>query len=168
MKINERIKTIIYKNIIVMMVLFMVLTTIGTVFSLKTVDAYEKEYPTLIYNNDKKGTPINPNLTRIQTEGGILQGIGMALSENVTYTKKGNVIENSFMEYKIPSRLDIEKITVDFEPSYENLGPYGAKSIGEVVINTPSPAIQEAIYQACGKRFYELPITSEDIALANE
>ena len=114
------------------------------------------------------GTPINPNLTRIQTEGGILQGIGMALSENVTYTKKGNVIENSFMEYKIPSRLDIEKITVDFEPSYENLGPYGAKSIGEVVINTPSPAIQEAIYQACGKRFYELPITSEDIALANK
>lgn len=91
----------------------------------------------------------------------------MALSENVTYTKKGNVIENSFMEYKIPSRLDIEKITVDFEPSYENLGPYGAKSIGEVVINTPSPANQEAIYQACGKRFYELPITSEDIALAN-
>lgn len=112
------------------------------------------------------GTPLNPNLTRIQAEGGILQGIGMALSEDINYTAKGTVLENSFMEYKIPSRMDVEKITVDFKPSYESLGPFGAKSIGEVVINTPSPAIQEAVYQACGKRFYELPIKAEDIAFA--
>ena len=92
----------------------------------------------------------------------------MALTENVTYNTRGKVIENSFMEYKIPSRMDVEKITVDFKPSYENLGPFGAKSIGEVVINTPSPAIQEAVYQACGKRFYELPIKAEDIAMAFE
>ncbi len=114
------------------------------------------------------GTPLNPNLTRIQAEGGILQGIGMALSEDITYTGKGSVLENSFMEYKIPTRMDVEKITVDFKPSYEHLGPYGAKSIGEVVINTPSPAIQEAVYQACGKRFYELPIKAEDIVLSKE
>ena len=114
------------------------------------------------------GTPLNPNLTRIQTEGGIMQGIGMALSEDVNCTSKGNVIENSFMEYKIPTRLDVEKLSVEFEPSYEDLGPFGAKSIGEVVINTTSPAIQEAVYQACGKRFYELPIRAEDIALAKK
>ena len=114
------------------------------------------------------GTPLNPNLTRIQAEGGILQGIGMALSDDITYTAKGSVLQNSFMEYKIPSRMDVEKITVDFKPSYENLGPFGAKSIGEVVINTPSPAIQEAVYQACGKRFYEMPIKAEDIAMAFE
>ncbi len=114
------------------------------------------------------GTPLNPNLTRIQAEGGILQGIGMALYEDVNYTANGNVMENSFMEYKIPTRMEVDKITVDFKPSYENLGPFGAKSIGEVVINTPSPAIQEAVYQACGKRFYNLPIKAEDIALANE
>ncbi len=114
------------------------------------------------------GTPLNPNLTRIQAEGGILQGIGMALYEDVNYTSKGAVKENSFMEYTIPSRMDVEKITVDFKPSYEHLGPFGAKSIGEVVINTPSPAIQEAVYQACGKRFYELPIRAEDIALAGK
>ncbi len=114
------------------------------------------------------GTPLNPNLTRIQAEGGILQGIGMALYEDVNYTANGNVMENSFMEYKIPTRMEVDKITVDFKPSYENLGPFGAKSIGEVVINTPSPAIQEAVYQACGKRFYNLPIKAEDIALASE
>ncbi|MCR4633480.1 MAG: molybdopterin-dependent oxidoreductase [Erysipelotrichaceae bacterium] len=111
------------------------------------------------------GTPLNPNLTRIQTEGGILQGIGMALYEDVNYSSKGSVLENSFMEYKASCRMDVEKITVDFEPSYEDLGPFGAKSIGEVVINTPSPAIQEAVYQACGKRFYELPIKAEDIIM---
>ena len=114
------------------------------------------------------GTPLNPNLTRIQTEGGILQGIGMALSEDINYSSKGNVIENSFMEYGVPTRLDVEKISVEFEPSYEDLGPFGAKSIGEVVINTASPAIQEAVYQACGKRFYELPIKAEDIVMAKE
>ncbi|MBQ6477784.1 MAG: molybdopterin-dependent oxidoreductase [Erysipelotrichaceae bacterium] len=114
------------------------------------------------------GTPLNPNLTRIQTEGGIMQGIGMALSEDISYGVKGNVIENSFMEYKIPTRMDVGKISVEFEPSYEDLGPFGAKSIGEVVINTTAPAIQEAVYQACGKRFYELPIKAEDIALAKD
>ena len=114
------------------------------------------------------GTPLNPNLTRIQTEGGIMQGIGMALSEDINCTSKGSVIENSFMEYKIPTRLDVEKLSVEFESSYENLGPFGAKSIGEVVINTTAPAIQEAVYQACGKRFYELPIKAEDIAMADK
>ncbi len=112
------------------------------------------------------GTPINTNLARVQAEGGILQGIGMALTENITYDKKGNVLENSFMQYKIPSREDIGHIQVEFESSYENEGPYGAKSIGEVVINTPSPAIAEALYNATGTRFYELPITPEKIAMA--
>ncbi|HKM34560.1 MAG TPA: molybdopterin cofactor-binding domain-containing protein [Lachnospiraceae bacterium] len=110
------------------------------------------------------GTTVNPNLARVQAEGGILQGIGMALMENITYTEKGHVIENSFMQYKIPSRLDIGHIRVEFESSFEQAGPFGAKSIGEVVINTPLPAIADAVYNATGKRFYELPITPEKIA----
>lgn len=114
------------------------------------------------------GTPINPNLARVQAEGGILQGIGMALSENVTYTKYGNIAENSFMQYKIPSRVDIGRINVEFESSYEGTGPFGAKSIGEVVINTPNPAIADAIYNATKHRFYELPITPEQIAMCNK
>ena len=114
------------------------------------------------------GTPVNPNLARVQAEGGILQGIGMALTENVTYDDRGMPQENSLMQYKIPARNDIGHIHVVFESSYEGIGPFGAKSIGEVVINTPLPAVADAIYHATHKRFYELPITREQIALAGQ
>ena len=114
------------------------------------------------------GTPVNPNLARVQAEGGILQGIGMALTENVTYDDRGMPQENSLMQYKIPARNDIGHIHVVFESSYEGTGPFGAKSIGEVVINTPLPAVADAIYHATHKRFYELPITREQIAMAGQ
>ena len=114
------------------------------------------------------GTPVNPNLARVQAEGGILQGIGMALTENVTYDDRGMPQENSLMQYKIPARNDIGHIHVVFENSYEGTGPFGAKSIGEVVINTPLPAVADAIYHATHKRFYEQPITREQIALAGQ
>ena len=109
------------------------------------------------------GTVINPNLARIQTEGGLAQGIGMALFEDVTYSSKGVLAENSFMQYKIPSRMDVGTIRVEFESSYEPTGPFGAKSIGEIVINTPSPAIANAVANATDIRIRELPITSEKI-----
>lgn len=111
------------------------------------------------------GTPINPNLVRVQTEGGIVQGIGMALHEDVQYTEKGKIRNNSFMQYKIPSRLDIGDIRVEIRGSYEPSGPFGAKSIGELVINTPCPAIADAVYNATGVRVRELPITPEKIAM---
>ncbi len=109
------------------------------------------------------GTPINPALARTQCEGAIMQGLGMALTENVTYDIKGRVLENSLMQYKIPTRLDIGKIKVEFASSYEKSGPYGAKSIGEVTINTTAPAIADALSRICSKRFCELPITPEMI-----
>ena len=111
------------------------------------------------------GTVINPNLARVQAEGGIAQGIGMTLYENIQYTDKGQMMNNSLMQYKIPTRLDIGKIRVEFAPSHEETGPFGAKSIGEVVINTPLPAITHAIANATGLWFNELPITSEQIAM---
>ena len=109
------------------------------------------------------GTPVNPNLARVQTEGGIAQGIGMALYEDVVYNASGKNYSNSFMQYKIPSRLDVGTIRVEFESSYEPSGPFGAKSIGEIVINTPSPAIANAISNAVGVRVRELPITAEKV-----
>lgn len=112
------------------------------------------------------GTPINPALSRIQAEGGILQGIGMALLEDITYNDKGYPRQNSLMQYKIPTRTDIGHIQVEFDCSYERTGPFGAKSIGEIVINTPLPSIADAVYNATGKRFYELPITAEQVAMA--
>ncbi len=109
------------------------------------------------------GTVINPNLARIQAEGGLVQGIGMALYEDVKYDERGALKTNSFMQYKIPSRKDIGNIIIDFEESYEPTGPFGAKSIGEVVTNTPSPAIAHAVYNAVGVRVQDLPITPEKV-----
>ena len=111
------------------------------------------------------GTPINPNLARVQTEGGIVQGIGMALFEDVTYNEKGRLLENSFLQYKIPTRLDMGHLKVEFAPSYEPSGPFGAKSIGEIVINTPSPAIAQAVFRATGVWHRELPITPEKVLM---
>ncbi len=111
------------------------------------------------------GIPINPALARIQTEGGLVQGIGHTLMENVTYDAKGRPIESSFMQYKLPTRLDMGKLRVEFEHSYEPTGPFGAKSIGEIVINTPAPAIAHAIYRATGVWHRELPITPEKVAM---
>ena len=111
------------------------------------------------------GTVINPNLARVQAEGGIVQGIGMTLYENIQYTEKGQLLNNSFMQYKIPTRMDMGNLHVEFESSYEPTGPFGAKSIGEIVINTPAPALTHAIANATGLWFRELPITSEQIAM---
>ncbi len=109
------------------------------------------------------GTAINPNLVRVQTEGGLAQGIGMAMFEEVSRSEKGQVYENSFMQYKIPTRADVGDIRVEIIGSYEPTGPFGAKSIGEIVINTPSPAIAGAVAAASGAHIRELPITAEKI-----
>lgn len=109
------------------------------------------------------GTVINPNLARIQAEGGIVQGIGMALFEDINYTDKGRLKENSFMQYKISARVEIPDLEVEFDSSYEPSGPFGAKSVGEVVMNTPLPAIVQAVYHATGLWFRELPVTPEKV-----
>ena len=109
------------------------------------------------------GTVVNPSLARVQTEGGLAQGIGMAMYEDVIYNAKGKNYSNSFMQYKIPSRLDVGNIRVEFESSSEPTGPFGAKSIGEIVINTPSPAIASAVSHAVGVKVRELPITAEKV-----
>ncbi|EQF24431.1 molybdopterin-binding domain of aldehyde dehydrogenase family protein [Clostridioides difficile CD160] len=112
------------------------------------------------------GTVINKNLAKIQVEGGIVQGIGMALFEEVRYTEKGSMDTNTFMQYKIPARCDIGNVEVDFVETYEPTGPFGAKSVGEVVINTPLPAIQEAVFNGVGVRINTLPITPEKVFMA--
>ncbi len=111
------------------------------------------------------GTVINPNLARIQAEGGIVQGIGMAMFEDVKYDPAGRMQSDSFMQYKIPCRKDVGRIRVEFATSYEPTGPFGAKSIGEVVANTPAPAILHAVYNAVGVRVQNLPLTPEKVFL---
>ena len=112
------------------------------------------------------GTVVNRALARVQAEGGLAQGAGMALYEEVCYDERGHLCTDSFMQYKIPSRLDLPPIRVAFEESYEPSGPFGAKSIGEVVINTPSPAILAAIRNAVGVELHSLPATAEKVCMA--
>ena len=114
------------------------------------------------------GTVINPNLARVQAEGGIVQGIGMALSENITYSNEGKMRNRNFLQYKLPTRVDVPSVRVEFESSYEDNGPFGAKSIGEVVINTPTSAIASAIKHATGVQVRTLPITAEKVLLGKE
>lgn len=114
------------------------------------------------------GTVINSNLARIQAEGGIAQGIGMALYEDISYSAKGKMRNHSFLQYKIPTRQDVGKIRVDFESSYDESGPFGAKSIGEVVINTPAPALASAVAHASGMYVRTLPITAEKVLLKQD
>lgn len=109
------------------------------------------------------GTVINKNLARIQVEGGIVQGIGMAMFEEVRYTDSGQMDTNTFMQYKMPARCDVGNIIVDFVETHEPTGPFGAKSVGEVVLNTPLPAIQESVFNGTGVRINTLPITPEKI-----
>jgi len=109
------------------------------------------------------GTTINPSLAKVQVEGGILQGLGMAMFEDVIYNKNGSLITNNLMNYRIPTRKEVTSIHVEFADSYEASGPYGAKSVGEIGIDTPPAVIANAIYNAIGVRINSLPITSEKV-----
>ncbi|SHE39062.1 CO or xanthine dehydrogenase, Mo-binding subunit [Marinitoga hydrogenitolerans DSM 16785] len=112
------------------------------------------------------GTPINPNLAKVQVEGGLAQGIGMAMYEEVKYDKNGRLLTNNLLNYKVPSRVDIKNLDVELVESYEPTGPFGAKSVGEIGIDTPPAAIANAVYNAVGVRIKELPITPEKVLMA--
>jgi len=112
------------------------------------------------------GTPINPNLAKIQIEGGLLQGIGLALYEDVRYSDTGHMLSHTMMTYPIPSREDVGRITVELVDSYEPSGPFGAKSAGEIGIDTPPSAIANAIRNAVGIRLTEYPFTPERVLAA--
>ena len=112
------------------------------------------------------GTTINPMLAKGQVEGGLIQGFGMASKEEVLYNKNGTLLSNSFLSYHIPTTKDVHKLTVEFADSYEPTGPFGAKSVGEIGIDTPPAVICNAIYNAVGVRINSLPITPEKILKA--
>ncbi|MFP4618728.1 MAG: xanthine dehydrogenase family protein molybdopterin-binding subunit, partial [Spirochaetaceae bacterium] len=112
------------------------------------------------------GTPINPALAKVQVEGGLLQGIGMTLYEDVVLSPKGKMLTNNFMSYKIPSREDVAQLRVELAESHDPTGPFGAKSVGEIGIDTPLAAISNAVYNAVGVRIRSLPITPEKVLSA--
>lgn len=112
------------------------------------------------------GTPINPKLARGQVEGAIVQGLGMALFEDVIYASSGRLITGDMMSYRIPTRKDIKQLHTEFANSFEASGPFGAKSVGEIGIDTPPAALANAVENALGVRVRSLPIKPETIMKA--
>ena len=112
------------------------------------------------------GALINPNLAKVQIEGGLVQGIGMALFEEVRTSARGELRTADLMTYKIPTREDVPSIRVEMVESYEPTGPFGAKSAGEIGIDAPPAAIANAVANAVGVRLRDLPLTPEKVLRA--
>ncbi|HBA84100.1 MAG TPA: aldehyde oxidase [Verrucomicrobia bacterium] len=109
------------------------------------------------------GTAINPKLAEGQTEGGVLNGISYALTEEYLFNAKGRMTNASLKDYHIFSMRDKPPIKAILVPSYEETGPYGAKSVSEICINGAMPSIANAIYNATGARLFETPFTPEKV-----
>ncbi len=109
------------------------------------------------------GTTINPMLAKGQVEGGVIQGYGMASSEEVVYSPKGKLLTNSYDTYHIPTTKEVGNLISEFADSYEPTGPFGAKSVGEIGIDTPPAVLCNAVYNAFGVRIHSLPITPQKI-----
>jgi carbon-monoxide dehydrogenase large subunit len=109
------------------------------------------------------GKAINPMTCQGQIEGGVVHGIGTTVLEEMLIGDRGNVLNPSFLDYKMPTALDIEEITPLIIETAHGEGPWGAKGIGEIATVPVAPAIANAIYDAIGIRIKDLPITSEKI-----
>jgi putative selenate reductase molybdopterin-binding subunit len=109
------------------------------------------------------GTAINPKLAEGQTEGGVLNGISYALTEEYLFNGQGRMLNPSFTKYAIFGLRDKPELKTILVPSYEKTGPYGAKSVSEICINGPMPAIANAIHNAVGVRLREGPFTPEKV-----
>jgi CO/xanthine dehydrogenase Mo-binding subunit len=112
------------------------------------------------------GTAINPKLVIGQTEGALVNGIGYALSERYLFNSQGKMLNPSFGNYKIMTTIDLPEIETIIVPTYEPSGPFGAKSIAEISINGPMPAISNAIFDATGVRITEPPYTPDKVLQA--
>jgi putative selenate reductase molybdopterin-binding subunit len=109
------------------------------------------------------GTAINPPLAEGQTEGAVVNGIGFALHEQYLFDSRGKMLNPGFDQYKIIGMADLPKMTTIMVPTYEDTGPYGAKSVSEIGINGPLPAISNAIFDALGVRLRKAPFTAEAV-----
>jgi CO/xanthine dehydrogenase Mo-binding subunit len=109
------------------------------------------------------GTAIHPSYVEGQIQGGVAQGVGMALTEEYHYGADGRMQNSSYLDYRMPTALDLPMIeTVLIE--VPNPGhPYGVRGVGEVPIVPPLAAVQQAVAEATGHRFNNLPITPASV-----
>jgi xanthine dehydrogenase YagR molybdenum-binding subunit len=110
------------------------------------------------------GTVVNPKTATSQIRGGIVMGIGMALTEETLFDdRRGRIMNPSLAEYHVPVNLDVPEIEVHFLNIPDDHAPYGARGIGEIGITGAAAAIANAVYHATGKRIRELPITLDKL-----
>jgi CO/xanthine dehydrogenase Mo-binding subunit len=110
------------------------------------------------------GFAINPTHIEGQIEGGVAQGIGEALSEEIVY-RDGRVLNANLTDYKMPTAQDMPRVRSILVECASAAGPYGAKGVGEPPCIQPPAAIANAIAAATGRRVFSLPITAEKIVL---
>ena len=109
------------------------------------------------------GVPLNPRMVEGQLEGATVNGISFALTEELLFDGNGRITNPSFWDYKIYTAADIPKMKTFIIDSFEPTGPFGAKSIAEIGINGPAPAIANALFDAVGIRVFDLPLTPEKV-----
>ncbi len=112
------------------------------------------------------GTAINPELAEGQNDGAVLNGIGHTLSEEMEFSSNGTPLNASFRRYKIFNTADMPAIKTILIPTFEPNGPFGAKSVSEIGINGPLPAVANAVQDAVGARLFSSPFTPEKVIAA--
>ena len=115
-----------------------------------------------IVNVHDSGRILNPALARAQVEGGMAQGIGAALMEEMRVDPRtGRLVNGNFLDYKLPTSMDVPELRCLFVETDDPSGPYGNKALGEPPLIPPVPAIRNAILDATGVAFHEIPMTPE-------
>jgi putative selenate reductase molybdopterin-binding subunit len=109
------------------------------------------------------GTAINPRTAEGQIEGGLVQALGYAVSEEMVYDEAGRSLATRFGDYRIFQADEAPEIEAILVPTYEPSGPYGAKAVAEIPMDGVAPAIANAVYDAVGVRIYDLPLTPEKV-----
>jgi CO/xanthine dehydrogenase Mo-binding subunit len=105
------------------------------------------------------GRAIHPSYAEGQIQGGAVQGIGWALNEEFVYNNTGNMVNSSFLDYRMPTTLDLPMIDTVLVEVPNPGHPYGVRGVGEVPIVPPPAALANAIYRATGKRMTHLPMS---------
>ena len=105
------------------------------------------------------GTAIHPSYVEGQIQGGVVQGIGWALNEEYFYDESGRMANSSYLDYRMPTALDVPMIDTILVEVPNPGHPYGVRGVGEVPIVPPLAAIANAIADATGHRFTDLPMS---------
>jgi CO/xanthine dehydrogenase Mo-binding subunit len=108
------------------------------------------------------GKVLNPQIFEQQIHGGIAQGIGYALSEDLEVLE-GRMLNSDLSTYLLPTAKDVPEIDSVAVEIYEPTGPFGLKGVGEISTNGPLPAVSNAVADACGIRVHQSPLTPERV-----